>query len=221
WNEKSPYGWEGPDGKRVLFWYSRHYEQIETLFGLPPVQDAVRESLPIFLQAYSKPSYKPDIVLLYGAQVENTDLYPAIATFASDWDNAYAFPKLKYATFPDFFHYIDQHYANELPVYKGDGGGYWEDGIGSDAYFAAEDRQNQARARSAEILSSLTHSMDATLNPPAGEFDDIWRNIVLFAEHTWLSWNSVSQPSHEQSIRQLRVKDDRAERASIEINDVM
>ena len=83
WNEKSPFWWEGPDGKKVLFWYSRHYMQIQTLFGLPPQINAVRESLPIFLQAYSNPSYKPDVALIYGIQVENTDLFPSTAVFAT------------------------------------------------------------------------------------------------------------------------------------------
>lgn len=221
WNEKSPFWWEGPDGKKVLFWYSRHYEQVQTLFGLPPVLDAIRESLPIFLQAYSKPTYKPDVALIYGTQVENTDLYPTTATFAGDWNKAYAYPKLTYATFPDFFHYVEQHYGKDLPTYKGDGGGYWEDGIGSDAYFEAEDRQNQNRALSAEVLSSVTHSLTPDVNPPAGLFDDIWRNIILFSEHTWASYNSVSQPDHNETVKQLRVKDDRADRAALEIEDVM
>ncbi len=221
WNEKSPFWWEGPDGKRVMFWYSRHYEQVQTLFGLSPDLDAVRESLPIYLQAYSKPSYKPDLALIYGTQVENTDLVPATATFVDAWDKKFAFPKLTYATFPDFFHYMDEHFAKDLPTFKGDGGGYWEDGIGSDAYFAAEDRQNQNRALSAEILSSVTHSIDPNLNPPEGAFSSIWSNIILFAEHTWLSYNSVSQPNHDESVKQLRVKDDRAERASLEIEDVV
>ncbi|MDQ2946995.1 MAG: glycosyl hydrolase-related protein, partial [Acidobacteriota bacterium] len=221
WNEESPFWWQGPDGQKILFWYSRHYMQVQTLFGLPPELPAIRESLPIFLQAYSKASYKPDVALIYGTQVENTDLFPSTATFASEWNQSYAYPKLNYATFPDFFHYLEQHYGKDLPIYKGDGGPYWEDGIGSDAYFAAEDRQNQNRALSAEILSTVTHAVDANLNPPAGLLNDIWRNIILFAEHTWLSYNSVVQPDHEESVKQLRVKDDRAERASLEIEDVM
>ncbi len=221
WNEKSPFWWQGPDGKKVLFWYSRHYEQVQTLFGLVPQLDAVRESLPIYLQAYSKSSYKPDVVLLYGTQVENTDLVPSTATFAGDWNQRYAFPKLNYSTFPDFFHYVDTHFGQDLPTFKGDGGGYWEDGIGSDAYFEAEDRRNQNRALSAEVLSSVAHSVDANLNPPAGAFTNIWRNLILFAEHTWLSYNSVSQPDHEESVKQLRVKDGRAETAALQIEDVM
>jgi alpha-mannosidase len=221
WNEKSPFWWVGPDGKKVLFWYSRHYMQVQTLFGLPPQLNAVRESLPIYLQAYSKPSYKPDVALIYGTQVENTDLFPSTATFADDWNKLYAYPKLIYATFPDFFHYLEQHYGDQFETFKGDGGGYWEDGVGSDAYYAQEDRENQNRVLSAEIVSTATHTMDPSLNPPKGLFADIWQNIILFAEHTWASYNSVSQPDHDETVKQLRVKDDRADRAAIEINDVI
>ncbi len=221
WNEKSPFWWQGPDGKKVLFWYSWAYLQTQTLFGLPPGLNAVRESLPIFLQAYSSPAYKLDVALIYGTQVENTDLYPATATFATAWNKSYAYPKLTYSTFPDFFHYIDQHYGKDLPTYKGDGGPYWEDGFGSDAYYAAEDRVNQNRALSAEVLSTVTHTVDHDLNPPSGLLDDVWRNIVLFSEHTWASYNSITQPDHEETVKQLRVKDSRADRASLEIEDVM
>ncbi|MBV8864070.1 MAG: hypothetical protein JO210_01575, partial [Acidobacteriaceae bacterium] len=221
WNEKSPFWWAGPDGKKVLFWYSWAYLQVQTLFGLPPGLSAVRESLPIFLQAYSKPDYQLDVALIYGTQVENTDLFPSTATFATDWNKLYAYPKLTYATFPDFFHYVDERYGKSLPTYKADGGPYWEDGIGSDAYFAAEDRRNQNRALSAEVLSTVMHSVDPNLNPPTGLLTDIWRNIILFAEHTWLSYNSITQPDHEEAIRQIRVKDSRADQASLEIDDVM
>src|SRR6185312_3796572 len=132
-----------------------------------------------------------------------------------------AYPKLTYSTFPDFFHYIEAHYANDLSSFQGDGGGYWEDGIGSDAFYEQEDRENQHRALSAEVLSTLTHSVDSNLNPPAGLFADIWQNIVLFSEHTWASYNSISQPDHDETVKQLRVKDDRADRAALEIDDVM
>jgi hypothetical protein len=106
WNEKSPFWWEGPGGKKVKVWYSRCYEQVMFTFGLPPDLAAVRESLPIFLQAYSRPEYKPDVVLVYGTQPENTALFPTSATFATDWDQQYAYPQLEYATFTDFFHYL-------------------------------------------------------------------------------------------------------------------
>ena len=50
-----------------------------------------------------------------------------------------------------------KHFGAELPTYKGDMGPYWEDGIGSDAYYAAEDSQNQSDALSSEIVSTVAH----------------------------------------------------------------
>ncbi len=221
WNEKSPFWWEGPDGKKVLFWYSRHYMQVQSLFGLPPVLPAVRDSLPIFLQAYSKPEYKPDSVMIFGTQVENTDLVPGTATFIAAWNREYAYPKLQYATFADFFKYIDSRYGTELATYKGDAGPYWEDGIGADAYYVAQDRANQNRALSAEVLATVSQTLDPSLHPPADLVTDIWRNIVLFSEHTWASYNSITQPNHIETLKQLEVKDDRATTARLEIDDLM
>ncbi len=220
-NEKSPFWWEGPDGQKVLFWYSRHYMQVQSLFGLPPVLPAVRDSLPVYLQAYDRPDYKPNVVLIYGTQVENTDLVPGTATFAQAWDMQYAFPKLQYATMTEFCKYIDSNYGKDLPAYKGDGGPYWEDGVGSDAYYVSEDRANQDRALSADVLSSVTHTLDPNIHPPKALEEEIWRNIILFAEHTWASWNSLTQPGHIETVKQLEVKDGRATNARLEINDLV
>lgn len=73
---------------------------------------------------------------MYGAQNENTALHPELATFVPAWNREYAYPKLRYALFEDYFNYISQHYGDQLPVRSGDLGSYWEDGIASDAYYA-------------------------------------------------------------------------------------
>ena len=220
WDKKSPFWWQGPDGKKVLFWYARWYAQINGIFGIPPQQRAGYDSLPIFLQTYSTPDYKPDAALIYGAQGENTDLHPELAEFATVWNHVYAYPKLQYATFADFFKYIDEHYGNDLKTYKGDMGPYWEDGIGSDAYYTAEDRHNQSLVLSAEIASTVSNSVRPDMHSPKAELDDIWRNIELYAEHTWTAGKSVSQPDSDEAVKQLAIKDNRVTQARFEVEDV-
>ena len=220
WNEKSPFWWEGPDGRKVLFWYSRGYAQIGGVFGGNPQNDSIYEALPVFLAPYDKPEYKPDAVLLYGAQNENTDLRADLATFAETWNQAFAYPKLQYATFADFFHYIDKNYGSALETYKGDMGPYWEDGIGSDAFYAAEDRQNQSDALSAEVASTAAHLVNPDLHPPKAELDDAWNNLLLFAEHTWAAGQSIGQPDSQETVRQLAVKDNYATQARFDLEDV-
>lgn len=220
WNEKSPFWWEGPDGQKVLFWYSWSYSEIWRFFTVEPTNAIIRGSLPEFLAPYDRPEYKPDVVMMYGAQFENTALHPQLATFVSSWNSEYAYPKLEYATFEDFFRYIDAHYGSELQTYKGDMGPYWEDGIGSDAYYAAEDRQNQSDALRAEIASTVSHVLNPNVHPPKAEFEDAWNNILLFAEHTWGAGNSISQPDSDEAVRQLAVKDNYATQAHFEIADL-
>ncbi len=220
WNEKSPFWWEGPDGKKVLFWYSWGYSQIMRYFTLDSTNALIHESLPQLLASYDKPAYKPDAVLIYGAQDENTDLHAQLATFATAWNQSYAYPKLRYSTFADFFKYVDQHFGAELPTYKGDMGAYWEDGIGSDAYSAAEDRQNQSNALSSEIVSTAAHVMNPKFHLPKAEVEDAWNNILLFAEHTWGAGNSISQPDTDEAVKQLAVKDNYATQAHFELEDI-
>lgn len=221
WNEKSPFWWEGPDGKKVLVWYARHYMQVQSMFGLPPSLEAVRDSLPVFLQAYDRPDFKSDAVLVHGTQVENTDLVPQTATFVNDWNRRYAYPRMQYGTFTDFMRYTEKKFGEQLPTYRGDAGPYWEDGIGSDAYFAAMARASQSRALSAEILASVTHTVFPSVGPPRALVEDMWRNLILFAEHTWTAWLSIDKPDHDQAVKQLEVKDNRATQARLEVDDLL
>ncbi len=219
--ERSPFWWEGPDGKKVLMWYSDSYGQVGALFGLPPEVQVGRASLPRFLQVYSSAGYKPDSILLYGAQWENSDLYPQQATIVGDWNKIYAYPKLRYSGFADALGAIAKEDGNSIPVYRGDGGPYWEDGIASDAYYAAIDRRSEQRALSAEKISTLSFLVNSRVRPDRSVIRKMWQNLVLFDEHTWGAAGSISSPESDESVRQLAVKDAFATNASREVNYVI
>lgn len=99
-------------------------------------------------------------------------------------------------------------------------GPYWEDGIGSDSYYAAEDRKSQSDVLSAEIVSTVSHLVNPNFHVPKAELEGAWNNILLFAEHTWGAGNSVSQPDSEQAERQLAVKDNFATQAHFQLADI-
>ena len=213
-NENSPFWWEGPDGGKVLFWYSRHYEQMQFLFGLPPHTETGEELLPLFLQMYEHPSYRASAAILFGTQVENTDLFPQQAELADEWNAIYAYPRIQYSGFHDALESIAQQFGPDIPTVRGDGGPYWEDGIGSDAFYAALERVNESRAPSAEKLATIASLVNPRLAADQDELDRMWTNMVLMDEHTWTSWNSVSDPNSSEAIDQLRVKDGRATTAA-------
>jgi alpha-mannosidase len=219
WNEKSPFYWEGPDGGRVLMWYSRAYLQLATLFATPPRTAAIRDSLPVFLQAYSRPEYKASAVLIFGTQLENTALSKEQATIADEWNRQYAWPHLSYSTFQDAMATIEKQFAGQIRVYRGDFGPYWEDGFGSDSFYTAVHRQNQQRILSAEKLSTLPAVLNPDLRPERDLLRRAWENTLLFDEHTWTYVGATTQPDHEQTRRQLQLKESRAGAAKNEIDE--
>ena len=220
-HEKSPFWWEGPDGGRILMWYSRHYHQVLTLFGIPPQIAGGRDSLPRFLQIYSRPEYKSDATLIYGTQVENTDLFPQQASLAEEWNRMYAYPRLRYSGFAEAIGYIASQFGDAIPVVRGDGGPYWEDGIISTARSAALERATEQRALAAEKFSTLSSLVNPRLQPEDEALARLWHNMVLYDEHTWGASVSVSNPKSLETVGQLAVKEDFATQAKRDVEYVL
>jgi hypothetical protein len=206
WNEKSPFYWEGPDGGRVLMWYSRAYLQLATLFGTPPRLDAIQDALPVYLQAYSRADYRASATIIFGSQLENTALSKEQADLPRQWQTRYAWPRLEFSSFADAMAEIERPFAGHIPVFRGDFGPYWEDGFGSDSLHTALDRQNQQRILSAEKLGSIPGVLDRSLRPDQHLLSSAWRNILLFDEHTWTYVGATTEPDSRQTVTQLALK---------------
>ena len=103
---------------------------------------------------YERPGYHADATILYGTQVENTDLFPQQAELAGEWNSC---TRIRGCNTRDFMRHltnIAQQFGDDIPTMSGDGGPYWEDGIASDAYYAAMERENESRGPSAEKLAT-------------------------------------------------------------------
>lgn len=220
-NEHSPFWWKAPDGQEVLFWYSRHYNQISKLFGLPPVPSAGDDTIPIFLQQYEHPDYRASAAIIFGTQAENRDLFPEQAELSGKWNAKWAYPRMEYAGFHDALETIRQQFGENIPTFSGDGDPYWELGIGSDAYYAAMERQSECRAPSAEKLSTIASLIDSRIAVDKGALDDMWTDMILMDEHTWDSSNSVSDPTSSEATEQLAIKDAHAVRAKASVDSLM
>ncbi len=219
--ENSPVWWEGPDGAKVLVWYSRLYQQTQMLFGLPPLLSAGHDTLPLFLQMYEHPSYHADATILYGTQVENTDLFPQQAELAKNWDDIYRFPHLQYSGFHEALKNIHRQFGDNIPTIRGDGGPYWEDGIASDAYYAGMERWNEGRGTTAEKFATLTSLIDPHLKADTAELNRMWTNMILMDEHTWDSNNSVSDPTSMEAVKQLALKNQYAVNAEAQADFII
>ena len=220
-NEKSPWYWEGPDGHRILTWSALSYHQSRIMFGLPPKLPAIRDSLPIFLQSYTRPDYKSDGVIVFGTQWENTDLNPDQMGDFPVWNQLYAYPKIHISGVGEAMDYVARQMGDAVPVLHGDGGPYWEDGAGSDALHTAMARQNEYRALTAEKFSSISALANPRLQPEQTVLNALWRNLVLSNEHTWEADRGITDPQSEESVKQLDVKDARATDARRLVNHLL
>jgi hypothetical protein len=203
---KSPYWWEGPDGGRVLMWYSHSYAQAWWVFGVPSRAEVGRFCLPGFLSSYQTPEYKSDTVLLYGTQGENSALRPAQASLAEEWNRVYAYPHLRYSGFSAALEEIAASVTAPLPVVKGDGGPYWEDGAYSDAQTAGLARANEQRALSAEKIATVSSLLHPHVRADLAGVKRIWEDVLLTDEHTWGAWLSNATPDHTEAVDILAVK---------------
>src|SRR5260370_20989000 len=83
------------------------------------------------------------------------------------------------------------------------------------------ERENESRALSAEKVATLGTLVNPRLAVNREELHAMWSNMVLVDEHTWTSWNSVSDPESDEAIEQLHVKDLRATTATNQRNDIL
>ena len=186
-----------------------------------PSLDSASGSLPIFLNPYERVDYKPDAVLVFGTDVDNVTANFLDAEFVQQRNKKYAYPQIVPRRFSDFFDYIKKNFAESLPIIRGEGGAYWEDGVGTIAQSTSLYRQSQTRALAAESLSTLTALLDRKLQFPLGLDQHIWRNLLLYGEHTITTYRGPMQPENDEGIEQTRVKASRATEASQGIDDLM
>ena len=220
-HEKSPFWWEGPDGSRILMWYSRHYHQMWSLFRLPPSVAGGHDSLPLFTQIYNRSDYKSDSIIIYGSQAENSDLFPQQATFADEWNKTYAYPHMHYSGFVEALTHIAGQFGDSIPVIRGDGGPYWEDGIASTAQSAAVERETERRALAAEKFSTISSLVNPRLQPDSAALNQLWFNMILYDEHTWGDWRAEADPESHEAREQLALKENFAYQAQNRVNDLL
>ena len=180
-----------------------------------------RDSVPLFLQIYTRPEYKSDAVIVLGTQGDNQDLIPQQAELVESWNSVYAYPKLHFSGFSQAMQYIAEQAGDSIPTFRGDGAPYWEEGIPSDAYYAALNRENEPRALSAEKAATISSLVDPRIRPDRVALAGMWENLIMFDEHTWTDALSVGDPESRETVGQLTVKDSRAIEAQSRLEHVL
>ena len=107
-----------------------------------------------------------------------------------DWNARHVTPRLVISTVSTAFAALEQEAGDTLPVVRGDLTAFWEDGAASSARETALGRAASERLAQAEVAWTLRRPASY----PREAFEAAWREVLLWDEHTWGSWNSISEP---------------------------
>ena len=201
-----PFYWMSPSGQeKVLCWvHGKGYSWFHTGLGYLRLDKRLQET-PIFeyLSELEIMDYPYDIIAIrYNIGSDNGPPDPQLSQTVKEWNEKYISPTMIIATTSEMFHAFENKYGDELPVYRGDFTGYWEDGAASSARETALTRQAAERLIQTEVLWTIRspHSF------PSDVVEEIWQNILLYNEHTWGSWNSISAPDSDFTLQQWETK---------------
>ncbi len=210
------YYWEGPDGSRVLHWRAHHYGD-GTRFGFDVGPDEMGHRLSDWLlnqPAFLAQNWPYDTALLYGADwQDNAPIKEAIVANVQEFARRFTFPRIVMGRAEDFFRDVERRYGTKIPVRRGDTGLYWEDGAASTAAELAAFRSAQLAARASEIVAlwddrvePRDDSVVARRRTRADARAAMWRDLLLFGEHTWGAAESVASPTSRQTVAQWDYK---------------
>ena len=81
--------------------------------------------------------------------------------------------------------------------------------------------ENSGENSKAHFLFDLSSFGDPMLAVPRSLLERMWTNLLLYAEHTWASWDSVYRPDSDESVQQLETKDHYVAASQEAVNTLM
>jgi alpha-mannosidase len=188
-----PFWWVSPDGAdSVLTWvHGAGYSLFHTGLGYSHLRRALDEDAIFrYLDQLAESRYPYDLtVLRYNIGSDNGPPDPDLPESVHAWNERYASPRLVISSVPGTFRAFEARYGASLPARRGDLTGHWEDGIQSTA------RETAALRRTAEGLQQTEELAERWgLSLASDVLAQAWRFVLLYYEHTWGAWNSISEP---------------------------
>lgn len=219
WQDR-PFYWLSPSGKeKLLFWQCQPYSigyrikgsKIPNFFTVEdpkphytgePSKYFLNPDIFNYLTDLEKKGFPYDMTLVSWAMSDNSPIDPELPDAVKEWNEKFASPKMVICTTTDFFQAFEKKFRDQVPVISGDYTEYWTDGLGSAAKETAINRNASEKLTQADIVMAV-RNQEAY---PVATVNEAWKNILLFSEHTWGAYNSVSQPEDAKVKSQWSVK---------------
>ncbi len=201
-----PFYWSSQSGKeKILFWmtgwgYGSFFNGITV--NNPNRLDYLK-SFCKYDEWLEKINYPYEIVhLRHTVNGDNGTTDPDLSDNVKTWNENYVSPKFVIATSDVLFDKFEKTYGSIIPTFSGEITPYWEDGAASTANELGVVRNTSEKLVQLEALYSLIEPKKYNAN----KFYTIWKNILLFDEHTWGAWNSTSEPDNKMAVDQWKIK---------------
>ena len=210
-----PFWWEGPSGReRLLTWNSWMGYALSHSWGAELNPNRVGS----YLDHLESIRYPYDITYIrWSGLGDNAEPDRGIADAVKEWNEKYRWPRIIISDQRTPFVELERRYGDRLPVRRGDWTPYWEDGAGSSA---RETAMNRATADRLTQVGALW-AMENPARWPVADVDAAWKNTLLYTEHTWGAWNSVSQPEQPSVHEQWETKKGYAEEADRQSRELL
>ncbi len=212
--ENKPFWWIGPDGKsKVLVWIPFWGYAMSHRYG-----KMSHQLVEDFCNGLDKRSYPYDIAYVrWAGHGDNAVPDPAICDFIKDWNAAHAWPQFIISGTGEAFSAFEKRYGDKIPQVHGDWSPYWEDGAGSSAAETTMNRASSERLTQAETLWAINNPSQY----PLKSFKDAWNNVLLYSEHTWGAYCSISDPANPFSTDQWTIKQSYATAANLQSRQLL
>jgi hypothetical protein len=219
WGDR-PFWWESPSGReRVLVWvHGEGYSLFHTGLGYEHLDKRLDAALVLgAVESLRDSGWSPPIAALtYNIGSDNGPPDPTLSETVRAWNERYLSPKIAIGNSEQVLAELESCCGDELPVVHGDLTGFWEDGAASSARETQSIRHTAEWLVAAEALAAMTGT---ELDPE--EVYSAWRQVLLYYEHTWGAWNSISEPEAEFVGRQWERKRAFARQAAVQTNALL
>jgi alpha-mannosidase len=212
-----PYWWKSTTGKdSILVWTAGQGYGGWHGYTAGAIKERGTRKIAAYMNDLTAKGYPYDMLQWrYNIVSDNGPVDSTLSDFVRDWNEKYASPRLIIANAGEMMQQFEEKYGKDIPTWSGDFTPYWEDG----AYSTAKE-EGDVRVLSARLsnLIDAAKILGKPIDPHM--LYRAKRSIVMWHEHTWGSWCSISDPDAHFTTDQWRVKKAFADSAAWYVNEI-
>lgn len=198
-----PFYWQGPDGSRILAWYTDDptWAYIEGFrLGFGESYRHVLRALPLRLAELEEKGYPYEAVQFQLAS-DNVRVTLRPALIAREWQEQWANPRVRIATAREFLAYMESAYGDRFPIRRGDWSNWWSGTVLDFPHETALGRRVKGELAAAEVLNTWA----GLVGPSAYPADLLTRgydNLLAFDEHSGGGglWRPKSEEEQQRAL---------------------